>query len=167
MASSTAYDIASSDDEVGELTSSTSCNNIFKRHRGFPVQRKVINPTGRLGSLYDNSTHRLIDQYSVRPSETKYPSNRYICHVFSGESSRGVNDVLERIGFNESILRNIQDQFVKSSEIANIARNKQPINQNTRFLYYAYKHRQQKISVNARNQTKLLDDPIAQPKRII
>ena len=158
MASSTAYDIASSDDEVGQLARSTSCNKIFKHHRGFPVKRKVIDPTGRLGSLYDNSTHRLIDRYSVPPSDTKSPSNRYICHVFSGESS-SVNDVLEFIGFSESMRRNIQGQIIKSSGIASIAQNKQPINQNTRFLYYAYKHRQEKILVNARKAHKIVPQP--------
>lgn len=159
MASSTAYDIASSDDEMEESSSSTTCNSIFKHHRGYPVERKVIDPTGRLGSLYDSSTHRLIDRHSVRPSETKRPSESYICHLVSGESSRGIDDVLVNIGFNETMLRSIRSQIVQSSGIAYIAQNNQPINRNTRFLYYAYRHQQQKVSVNARKADKIVRPP--------
>ena len=97
--------IVRSDDSPGESRRTTTCTNIFKHHRGYPAERKVIDPAGRLGSLYDSSTHRLIDQHSVRSSSERYPSKRYICQLFSGHSSRGLNDVLENIGFNDSLRR--------------------------------------------------------------
>ena len=159
MSSSSAYDVASSDDELPEARSPTFCIGACKHHRGYPVKRKVLNPTGRLGSLYENTTHQLIDRYSAQSSETKIPSKSFTCKIFSGHQLRDIDDVLETIGFNQSMLRSIRRQIIAPSGIARLALNRLSINPNTRILYYAYKDRREKISVDARKAHHIVPPP--------
>ncbi|CAF1270042.1 unnamed protein product [Adineta steineri] len=123
------------------------------------TERKVIDTSGRLGSLYDTSTDSLIDRHSVQPSETKVPNKRSICRVFSGDQSREPTSFLSNIGFDDEVQRSIRLEMVIPSGIGRFIEYKQPINANTRFLYYCYKTRKETLHIKARKADRIVAPP--------
>ncbi|CAF3801679.1 unnamed protein product [Adineta steineri] len=136
-----------------------SCIGPFKFNDGYPTERKVIDASGRLGSLYNTATDSLIDRHSAQPSETKLPNKRSICRVFSGDQSREPTSFLSNIGFDDGVQRSIRLEMVVPSGIGRFIEYRQPINSNTRFLYYCYKTRKETLNIKARKADRIVAPP--------
>ena len=126
---------------------------------GYPIQRKAIDVTGRLGALYDASNDNLEDEYSVRASETKTPYPRCISRLYSGVQSNEEIRFLEEIGFDDALRQSILLQMVIPSGVCCLMNYNRPINHNTRFLYYSYRSRIDKIDVVAGKTDEIVIPP--------
>ncbi len=158
MARSNGYEIINSDGE--EPPSNISCMGLFTSQKGYPIERKVIDVMGRLGSLYDSSTDQLIDRLAVQRTTAKRPSKRYICRIFSGDQSKGLIDILKRIDFDDAVRHSIRYQMVIPTGTGRLIDYDQPITQNTRFLYYSYRAIKEKLSLKAKKADRLVPPPL-------
>ncbi|CAF1305579.1 unnamed protein product [Adineta steineri] len=102
------------------------------------IERKAVDVSGRLGTLYDVSQDKLIDQYSVKSSEIQSTTQHSICRIFSGAQFNNIIDVLKEINFDDGLLQSILLSIIQPSGISSAIDYTQSINENTRFLYYAY-----------------------------
>ncbi|CAF1587331.1 unnamed protein product [Rotaria magnacalcarata] len=138
------------------------CFSPFKSTTGYPLERKVIDRSGRLGSLYDASTDNIIDRRSCRRSARKTPKKQFICLLFSGDQSRQVSSVLRNIGYDPAIRLSIGLRMVTTSGISRVIDYNQSIDDNTRFLYYCFKATKEKLNITARKADKLVPLPLSQ-----
>jgi hypothetical protein len=125
----------------------------------YSIERKAIDVSGQLGSLYDASSDHLIDRHSVRRSGTKSPRQRSICRTFSGGQPNELTDFLRAMGYNDEIQQSIRFQMIAPSGTSRLIDYNQPVNSNTRFLYYSYRSRQDKIHVKARKAARVVAPP--------
>ncbi|CAF2061745.1 unnamed protein product [Rotaria magnacalcarata] len=144
---------------MNEIWRSSSTLNLYKTPDGYPIERKVINASGRLGSLYDASTDNLIDSHSVQIVESKVPRTRCICRVFSGDSSRDLNSFLKDIDFDDAIRQSICLQMVTPRGISRFIEYNYSVNENTRFLHYSYRARKEWLEVTAHKTDRIVASP--------
>ncbi|CAF4310266.1 unnamed protein product [Rotaria sp. Silwood2] len=144
---------------MGETSRNQSCMSFLKPQNGYPIERKVTDTSGRLGSLYDASTDNLIDRHSVQRIKRKEPRKRFICRIFSGDQSRELISFLRDIDFDAAIRQSISLQMVIPSGVGRLIEYNQPINEKTRFLYYAYRARKEELNVKARKADKIVGAP--------
>ncbi|CAF1078440.1 unnamed protein product [Rotaria sordida] len=145
---------------MGETSRNQSCMNFLKPQDGYPIERKVTDVSGRLGSLYDASTDNLIDRHSVQRVQRKIPRKRTICRLFSGDQSRELISFLRDIDFNDALRQSISLQMVTPSGTSRLIEYNQPIDERTRFLYYAYRARKEKLNVKARKADRIIGAPL-------
>ncbi|CAF3436473.1 unnamed protein product [Rotaria sp. Silwood1] len=145
---------------MGETSRNRSCMSIFKPQNGYPIERKVTDASGRLGSLYDASTDNLVDRHSSRRIKIKTPRQRSMCRLFSGDQSRELSSFLRNIDFDSALRQSITLQMVIPSGVGRLIEYNQPINDKTRFLYYAYNGRKEKLNVKARKADRVVGAPI-------
>ena len=138
---------------------STSCSGSCKPQSGYPTERKVIDTSGRLGSLYDTSTDNLVDHHAVRASETKQPDKIIISRIFSGGQSRELISFLRNIGFDDAVQHSIRHQLIAPCGASRLVEYNQRVNQNTRFLYYSYRPRREKLKVKAQKAHRIVSPP--------
>jgi hypothetical protein len=160
MANADAYDHVRLDEDFDEPASNTTCASFFKSTKGYPAKRKVIDVEGRLGSLYDTSNDHLIDRYCAQTSRTKTPRKRFICRIFAGDQSNELINLLKNIDFDDAVRHSIRHRMVIPTGTGRLIEYKQPINQNTRFLYYRYKDRKEKLSVEAKKADQIVAPPL-------
>ncbi|UJR32659.1 hypothetical protein I4U23_020119 [Adineta vaga] len=137
----------------------TTCLSIFKPNQGYPITRKVIDPSGRIGSLYNFSTDQLVDQHSAEGFQRATPKQRSISRVFAGDPSKHLTSYLEYLDFEEALQRSIRLRTVTPSSVAECITYTPVINQNTRFLYYCHRSRKEKIRVEARKTHRIVAPP--------
>ncbi|CAF4278189.1 unnamed protein product, partial [Rotaria sp. Silwood2] len=145
---------------MGESSRNTSCMSFFKYQIGYPIERKVIDTSGRLGSLYDASTDNLIDRHSTQRIERKIPRTRSICRLFSGDQSRELISFLRNIDFDDATRQSICLQMVVPRGTSRLIEYNQPVNENTRFLYYSYRARKERVYVKARTADRIVGIPL-------
>ena len=127
---------------------------------GYPSRRKVVNPTGRLGSLYDLPSDRLIDQYSVPRHQTKtFRNKRVICRLVHAQQSKRPSSYLELMGFHPDLIHNLDTQMIVPMGASRLIEYSRPINNRTRFLYFCYRERQDKIQVNGQRAARIIAPP--------
>ncbi|CAF4352677.1 unnamed protein product [Rotaria sp. Silwood2] len=134
---------------MDEKLRSQSSLNLLASQNGYPIERKVIDTSGRLDSLYDASTDNLVDRHSARSIEIKTPLQRSVCRLFSGDQSRELNSFLRDIDFDDAIRQSICLQMVTPSGVGRLIEYNRPINEKTRFLYYSYRDRKEKLNIKA------------------
>ncbi|CAF3678779.1 unnamed protein product [Rotaria sp. Silwood1] len=144
---------------MNETSRSQSSLNLFKTEDGYPIERKVIDIVGRIGSLYDASTDNLIDRHSIQKIERKAPSKRSICRLFSGDQSKDLISFLKDIDFDDAIRQSICLQMVTPKGICRLIEYNQPVDENTRFLYYSYRTRKEWLEVTAHQTNKIVAAP--------
>ncbi|CAF3396792.1 unnamed protein product [Rotaria socialis] len=145
---------------MNEIWRSSSTLNLYKTQDGYPIERKVIDASGRLGSLYDASTDNLIDSHSVQAFESKVPRTRSICRVFSGDSSRDLTSFLKDVDFDDAIRQSICLQMVTPRGISRFIEYNYSVNENTRFLHYSYRARKEWLEVTAHKTDRIVAAPL-------
>ncbi|CAF4343230.1 unnamed protein product [Rotaria sp. Silwood2] len=126
------------------------CASLFKHEVRYPIERKVVDTSGRLGSLYDASTDTLIERHSPQETKSKLLDEPFVCRLFSGNESRELIDFLRYVGFDDAMQQSICLQMVKPQGISRLIEYNQSVNENTRFLYYSYRHREEKQKCKCR-----------------
>ncbi|CAF0808744.1 unnamed protein product [Adineta ricciae] len=137
----------------------TTCARLFKPQQGYPTTRKVLDPTGRLGSLYNTAVDQLVDRHSVADFQTTVPKKRSICQVMSGDASRSLMSYMDYFGFDNAIRNSIRLRTVTASGVGHFLTYNGAVNQNTRLLYYCYKDRKEEIQVKARKTHQIVLPP--------
>ncbi|CAF3190279.1 unnamed protein product [Rotaria sp. Silwood2] len=120
------------------------------------IERKAVNVSGRLGSLYDVSSDALFDGICVENSENPQFYQHSMCQVFRGSHIKDVIHLLNVIKFDDTLLQSILLNMVKESGISSLIHYNQPINENTCFLYYSYTCRREKLSVTDVKANKII-----------
>ena len=146
---------------MNEIRPTQKLLNLFKTQDGYPIERKAVDVSGRLGSLYDISTDNLIDRHSAQITERKVPRTRSICRLFPGDQSRELTSYLKDIGFDDSLRQSICLQMVLPKGISRFIEYNQPVNMNTRFLYYSYRDRKEWLEVTAHQADRLIAAPLS------
>ena len=123
------------------------------------IERKAIDVSGQLGSLYDVSTDTLISQPSIQATETKPSDESSICRIFSGKQSTAVIDYLQQMDFNEALRQSIFLGLVKTSGVSSFIHYNQPIHGNTRFLYYSYRSKEEKLNIAPEKIDRIVPAP--------
>ncbi|CAF4825151.1 unnamed protein product, partial [Rotaria sp. Silwood2] len=144
---------------MNERSRSLSSLNLLKSQDGYPIERKVIEASGRLGSLYDASTDNLIDRHAVQKVERKIPRRRSICRLLLGDQSKDLISFLKDIDFDDAIRQSICLQMVTPNGISRLIEYNQPIDENTRFLYYSYRARKEWLDVTAHQTNRIVAAP--------
>lgn len=139
--------------------SKTSCFSWLNSNNGYPLYRKVINSSGRLGSLYDAATDTLIDRHSCKRFQRKDLRTPSLCRLFSCDQAPELISVLRNIHFNDPLRLSISLQMVTPSGISCLMEYNQPITEDTRFLYYCYRSRKERLNVKARKANKTVQAP--------
>ncbi|CAF1133088.1 unnamed protein product [Rotaria sordida] len=113
------------------------------------IQRKAVDVSGQLGSLYDASSDTLLKCYRVKKLENTQFYKDSICQVFQGTQVNNVIHLLKAIKFDDALLQSILLGMVRPFGISSVINYNQPINNNTHFLYHSYICRTDKLSVTA------------------
>jgi len=111
------------------------------------IERKAVNTSGRLGSLYDGARDQILNYCDVKTDDTQKQSVHSEYKVWSGEETTNVIDILKFMKFNDELIQSILLGLVQSSGISAIIDYKQPINENTQFFYYSYMDRIEELNV--------------------
>ena len=135
------------------------CISPSNSQNGYPIERKVIDASGRLGSLYDASTDNLVDQYSAQRAERKVRNQPSVCRLYSGNEHRELISFLRNIDFDGTVRQSLLLQMVMPSGICRVIEYNQPIDDHTRFLYYSYAPRKEKLNVMARKADRIAPAP--------
>jgi hypothetical protein len=123
------------------------------------VQRKAIDISGRLGSLYDVSTDNLIDQCFIPASETKYPDQPFICRIFPGDQSNHLINYLDKMDFNDALRLSILLGMTKTSGVSSLINHNQPIHEDIRFLYYSYRSKEEILNFTPGKANQIISLP--------
>ncbi|CAF4012200.1 unnamed protein product, partial [Rotaria sordida] len=113
------------------------------------IQRRAVDGSGQLGSLYDASSDALLKCCRVEKLENTQFHKDSICQVFQGTQVNNVIHLLKAIKFDDALLQSILLGMVRPFGISSLINYNQPINDNTHFLYYSYTCRTDKLSVTA------------------
>ena len=104
------------------------------------MQRRAINPSGRLGSLYDGSRDRIMGSNDVKLQERSHagPSTAE-CEIINGDGMT-TSDILRRIGLEDELLLSLLLNTTKRTGIAKVLNYTQEINKHTRVFFYSWLH---------------------------
>ncbi|CAF4379223.1 unnamed protein product [Rotaria sordida] len=97
------------------------------------IQRKAVDASGRLGSLYDASSDTLLKCCRVKKLENTQFHKDSICQVFQGTQINNVIHLLKAIKFDDALLQSILFGMVRPFGISSVINYNQPINNNTHF----------------------------------
>lgn len=111
------------------------------------IERRAINISGRLGSLYDTARDLLLDQHCFQGFDNPEFQEDSACQVYQGEPSNGIMNFLKSIKFEDALLQSIALGIVKPSGISSFINYNQPVDDSTQFLYYSYKYREEKLNI--------------------
>ena len=115
------------------------------------LERKAIDTSGRLGSLYDALTDNIVyaQNLPAPAPRTLTPTKRSICRTFHGSSSKTFLDYLEYIEFDDAMKQSILFGMVKPQGISSLVDYNQSINENTRLLYYCYRSKEEELPLTS------------------
>jgi ribosome biogenesis GTPase A len=120
------------------------------------IERKAIDVSGRLGSLYDASTDNLIYHESIEASEIKIPRQHTICRILSNHQSNEITNYLKQMDFNDALRQSLLLRMVEPSGVSRLIDYDQSINEKTRLLYYSYRSRKEKLDVKTKRTHRIL-----------
>ena len=115
----------------------------------YAIERHVVDSAGRLGSLYNLRSDRVVDQYSPPRLMSKRVGKPAICQILSGHPAKSATSYLEQLGFQSSLRENVDFQTVAPAGLSLLIDYNEPITRGTRFLYYSYRDRKEKLEVKA------------------
>jgi len=124
------------------------------------IERKVIDTSGRLGSLDDASCDLAFDNAYVKSLENPQFYQDVTYQVLQGSQSNGVVNLLKRITFDDSLLQSILLGIAKTSGIISLINSNEYINENTRFLDYSFRCREDKLSLTDGKTNKTVSLPL-------
>ncbi|CAF4089087.1 unnamed protein product, partial [Rotaria sp. Silwood2] len=112
------------------------------------IERKAVNPVGRLGSLYDSFRDIITHQTSQKCQKQLLKSSESVqCKIINGSVDSSFN-VLECIGIEPELRLSLLLNLTKRSGIAEVLNYPHRIDQYTRFLYYSWTYGKQQFLEN-------------------
>lgn len=102
------------------------------------LEKKAVDIRARLGTSYDAYTDRIVEQLYARKNQVQIPEKRSMCKVFSGDRSTDRIDYLEKLNFDPTLRQSLLVGTIQPSGVSSLINYKQPINENTRLLYFSY-----------------------------
>jgi GTPase SAR1 family protein len=112
------------------------------------MERRAVNSSGRLGSLYDGCRDHVIEKSTKTYPEQHFPpSDPLQCYFINGDSEES-NNLLRYVGIQDELRLNILLHVAKRLGIAAVLDYPHHIDKYTRFLYYSWivrEHQLQKI----------------------
>jgi len=124
------------------------------------IERKAINVLGRLGSPYDASIDKLINQHSVEASKVQQLNKCSVSELLSGVQSIDLFTYLEVIGFDDALRQSILLCTVSISGISCLINYEQSINENTRLMYYSYVSKEEELIFESGKANHIVSLPI-------
>ena len=110
------------------------------------IERKAINSSGRLGSLYDACRDRIIEKSSETFQKQQFSVSKVLqCYLINGDSEDS-NNLLRCVDIQDELRINVLLKLKKRSGTATVIEHPHYIDKYTRFLYYywiACEHRLQ------------------------
>lgn len=127
----------------------------------YAIERHVVDAAGRLGSLYNLRSDRVVDQYSSPRLKIKRVGRPAICQILSGHPTKSATSYLEQLGFQSALRENVEFQTVAPAGLSLLIDYNEPITRGTRFLYYSYRDRKEKLEVKAGEGDRVAPPPQA------
>ena len=124
-----------------------------------PLERKAVDKSGRLGSLYDASSDKLVNPYLIKASKTKTPNLRCISQIYSGVQSNEETHFLKEIGFDDALRTKYSSSNGYTYCVCCLMDYNRPINHNTRLLYYSYRSKIDELHVEAGKTAQIVTPP--------
>ena len=106
------------------------------------ITRKAIDISGGLGSFYDATCDKLIDNQSYKPSSIQQPNKRVTCKIFSGLHSL---NYLKEMGIDDDLQLSILCGMINSTEVNCLINPDHSINDKIHLLYYSYRTREEEL----------------------
>ena len=105
------------------------------------MERRAINPSGVLGSLYDGCRDQITGKKCVNfEKRTEVVSSTVKCELITGDEMT-TSDVLRRIGVEDELLLSLLLNINRRTGIAQVLNYPCEINQYTRIVFYSWLHR--------------------------
>jgi septin family protein len=123
------------------------------------IERRAINGEGRLGSLYDASRDLLLEKSCVKGFENPKFEEEFICHIYQCEQPNGIMKFFRAIKFDDALFQSILLGTVKPSGISSFINYSQSVDDNTLFLYYSYRFREDTLHVTAGKADRIVSLP--------
>jgi hypothetical protein len=102
------------------------------------MERRAVNSSGRLGSLYDGCRDHVIEKSTKSFQEQCFASSEPIqCYLIKGDSEE-CNNLLRIVGIQDELRLNILFNVTNRHGIAAVFDYPRVINKYTRFLYYSW-----------------------------
>ncbi|CAF2753086.1 unnamed protein product [Rotaria sp. Silwood2] len=118
------------------------------------IERKAINPAGRLGSLYDGCRDRIIHETHPNCQEEWLQSSEPVeCKVINGNMDLNFN-ILQSIDIQQELRLSLLLKMTKRSGIAEIICYPHRIDHYTRFFYYSWTGDKQQLLENGMHVLK-------------
>ena len=128
----------------------------------YSTERHVVESAGRVGSLYNIRTDRVIDVYSSSRLTSKPLRRPAICQILSGHHpSKSATSYLEQLGFDPSLRENVDSQVVKPAGLSLLINYEELINRGTRFLFYSYRGHKEKLRFKTGKADRVAPPPQA------
>ena len=101
------------------------------------IERKAINPSGRVGSFYDGCRDQVIERPNTSFPEQCLPSlEPPQCYLISGDNDKSKN-ILRIIGIQDELRLSLLLLLTKRDGIAAVLNYSERTDKHTRFLYYS------------------------------
>ncbi|UJR14420.1 hypothetical protein I4U23_001417 [Adineta vaga] len=123
------------------------------------IERKVVDVSGRLGSLYDAIIDDIVKQHSIQATRTQKLEKSSVCQLFEGSRSRNGIDYFNKMDIDDAMQTSILLDLVHTSGVSCLANYYDCIDQNTRFLYYSYRSKQEELDITSQNVKEILPNP--------
>jgi hypothetical protein len=123
------------------------------------IERQAVDTSGQLGSLYDASRDFLLENSRITGTDNAQFEQYSECCILSGAETNDVINLLKAIKFDDALLQSILLGIIEPSGISSFINYNQSINENTRFLYYSYRNRQEMLDVTAGQADKIVSLP--------
>lgn len=120
------------------------------------IERKAVDTAGRLGTAYDASCDKVVAINDMKRHQVTVSNKHSTCEIFPGHKSTDIIDYLKKMNFDDAIRQSLLLEMIQPSGVSSVISYDGPINENTRFLYYLYRHKTEKLNLTNENATKIL-----------
>jgi ADP-ribosyl-[dinitrogen reductase] hydrolase len=112
------------------------------------LERKAIDPSGRIGSLYDGCHDSIIQLSNIHEIEKTNEVSPLINCIFETGDNIECQNLLRFIGFDDELRLSLASDIVSPSGIASVVEYPYLIDECTRVFYYSYSNRHQSLMEN-------------------
>ncbi|CAF3179320.1 unnamed protein product [Rotaria sp. Silwood2] len=114
----------------------------------YSTNRKAIDSSGSLGSLYDGYKDRILLKVNVNSIEKQSEEYKVRHCIITNDSKDQKLNILQMMGVENELRLSILLNIREKTGISAIIDYSYPINEYTRFFYYSYLDREEQLSIN-------------------
>ena len=131
------------------------------------INRAAIDPSGRVGSIYDAHQDRLLGHLNVINQEKLYQPHKLLrCGIVHGNSNRSQN-LLRLLSIDEQLRLSILLKLIPGKGIASIIDYPHRTNKYTRLLCYSYVDGIQRLPDRTEDAERLFNPQCLKQKQLI